>query len=690
MKSPINIIQIVCLAIVITTIPINAQNRGIVNTTSSPHAKLHSIDMDDVRWTEGFWADKFNLCRDVTVHSIYESLQNPENAAYLPNFKVAASPQKGKHTGTNWGDGDCYKWIETAAHIYAVTRDKQLDRLMDQWIALIAKSQAPDGYISTNIQLTGRPRLVNPHHHEIYNMGHLLNAACIHYRATGKRNFLDVAVKLGDFLYETFQPRPPELAHFGWNPSNIMGLAELYRTTGDKRYLDLTKTFVDMRGSTTDGTDLTQDRVPLREETEAVGHCVCATYLYSGAADLCAETGDKQLYDALDRIWHNITQRRMYITGAIGSFRNGKSSRGDDVHEAFGIDYQLPSRTAYAETCSNIGNAMFNQRMLALTGQARFADIAELVMYNSMLSAWGADGKSFFYANPLIRNEVTSDLSFHHTAQRWQIHRCFCCPPQVSRTIAKLHNWFYSIADDGLWINHYGANTLGTKLLDGQTIKLTQQTKYPWEGDINITIQQAPKSKTGISLRIPAWTSPFQLKINGKDIDATAKPGNYLTLNRNWSPGDKIQLNLPMETRIMQAHPKVANLQNKVAIMRGPVVYCLDLPLSTGGKQTWDNGIFLPENPKFTPHFDKSIAGGVMTLKTKALTNKGKSQFARQIANIPQSTRKTDWTDSLYQPFKPRNLPKPESKTIDITLIPYYAWANQGPAYMEVWIPIAK
>ncbi|MHC4397715.1 MAG: glycoside hydrolase family 127 protein, partial [Planctomycetota bacterium] len=660
MKSPLTYFAIVCLAF--ATVPINAQNRGIVNTTSSPHAKLRSIDMDDVRWTDGFWADKFNLCRDVTVHSIYESLQNPKNAAYLPNFKVAASPAKGKHTGKNWGDGDCYKWIETASHVYAITKDKKLNQLMDQWIALIAKTQAPDGYISTNIQLTGRQRLTDPHHHEIYNMGHLLNTACIHYRATGKRNFLNIAIKLGDFLYKTFQPRPPELAHFGWNPSNIMGLAELYRTTGDKRYLDLTKTFVDMRGSAPDGTDLTQDHVPLREENQAVGHCVCAAYLYSGAADLCAETGDKALHDALKRIWHNIAKRRMYITGAIGSFWKGQSTRGDDVHEAFGSDYQLPNRTAYTETCSNIGNAMFNQRMLTLTGQARFTDIAEQVMFNSMLSAWGADGKTFFYANPLKRNEITHDLSKHHTAQRWQIHDCYCCPPQVARTIAKLHNWFYSVSDDGLWINHYGSNTLDTQLPDGQTIKLTQQTKYPWDGDIKITLQKAPKTKTAIMLRIPAWTTEHKLKVNDKDKKTTAKPGSYFTLQRNWSAGDTIQLNLPMEIRFMQAHPAATNLRDKIAIMRGPVVYCLDLPLETGGRKTWDNGIFLPENARFTPYFDKSIAGGLMTLKGKALTHKGKSQFAEQTANIPHAPEKADWTNTLYQPFKGRKLPKPKTQ----------------------------
>jgi len=614
------------------------------------------------------------------IPGVRQALSNPRNAAVLENFRVAAGLKKGGHRGTNWSDGDCYKWLEAVAHVYAATGDQALDSLMDEWIAVIAKAQEPDGYLSTNIQLTGKGRLANPHNHEMYNMGHLLTAASVHHRATGKESFLKVARKLGDFLHRTFQPRPPKLAHFGWNPSNIMGLADLYRATGERRYLELAGIFVDMRGSASGGSDLTQDHVPLRTETMAVGHCVCATYLYCGAADVYAETGEKALREALERIWEDMATRRMYLTGAIGSFRNGKSPRGDSVHEAFGAAYELPSRTAYNETCSNIGNAMWNRRMLAVTGEAKYADLMERVLYNSMLSAVGVDGKGYFYCNPLSWDGSAFGPSYHHTALRWSIHRCFCCPPQVARTIAKLHGWAYGTSDEGVWVNLYGGSALETAGAGGR-LKLRQQTKYPWDGRVRITLGPAKTRRFAVMLRIPGWAKGAGVKINASPVDAEVTPGTYLPLRRKWSDGDAIELLLPMKVRLIEAHPSAKNLRGKVAVMRGPIVYCLESPDLPKGVAL--DEIAVPPGIKLTPRFEKGLLGGVTVLTGQALRAKPSQAKARTPA-------KAGWEGVLYRELKAAGGGRPpEGRKIDITLIPYYAWANRGVSHMSVWLPLA-
>jgi DUF1680 family protein len=319
--------------------------RGVIDNAKSPYVKIRAVDHDAVRWTDGFWAERFDLCRRVIVPNMYEVLSNPKNSANFCNLQIAAGVREGEFFGNFWSDGDCYKWIEAAASVYNVTHEEQFDRQMDELIAVIAKAQAPDGYISTQIQLDPtKKRWESLYHHELYNMGHLMTAACIHHRATGKDNFLKVACKVADYLYAVFDPRPKELAHFGFNPSNIMGTAELYRTTGNPKYLKLANTFVDMRGSQPGGSDQNQSAMPLRKETVAVGHAVTANYLWAGAADVYAETGEQALLDALQRIWRDATERKMYITGGEAALHHGESSRGvgkrqrayDSVHEAFG------------------------------------------------------------------------------------------------------------------------------------------------------------------------------------------------------------------------------------------------------------------------------------------------------------------------------------------------------------------
>jgi len=645
-----------------------AAHRGVVANAASPYAKLKALDLDEVRWTAGFWAERFQIVRTNTIPVMWDALHHPENGARFDSFlEVTGAP--GRITEPKrlnwWSDGDVYKTLETMAFVYALTKDPALDRRMDEMIALFAKAQEPDGYLSTPIKIKGAQRWQNLQNHELYNMGHLLTAACIHYRATGKRTFLDIAVRLGDYLHKTFQPRPPELAHFGFNPSNIMGAVELYRTTGDKKYLDLAGTFVSMRGSRPGGSDQNQTRVPLRKETEAVGHAVAANYLYAGAADVYSETGEKALLDALNRIWTDVVTRKMYVTGAVSNLYRGRSKRNDDVHEAYGVEYELPNRLAYAETCGNIANAMWNWRLLSLNGDARYADIVELVLYNSMLSGMGVEGKDFYYNNPLRRHggELPRIIRLQDHPLRAPHLVCYCCPPNIARTIAGLNGWAYAKSENALWVHLYGANRLETNLAGGR-LKLEQATGYPWDGVVRFHILEAPPSELALMLRIPAWAQGAAVQV-GAEAPQKAAAGAYHPLRRRWRSGDRVELRLPMDPRLVQANPYVESARNQVAVMRGPLVYALESPDLPAGVRVSE--IALPAGIRLAPRFDRGLLGGVTVLEGEA-------------RRIPEG----DWTAILY-----RTLRAPQIQPVNIRLIPYYAWANRGMSHMTVWMPVA-
>ena len=661
------------------------------------HRRLRAMGMDEVRWTKGFWADKFELCGRKMLPAIRRALLDPRNSEQLASLRIAAGLDKGPRRGTDWSDGDCYKWLEALSLVYAVTKDPKLDRMLDEWIAIIAKAQAPDGFISTNAQRTGKSKPLDmPYTHQLYNMGHLLTAACVHHDATGKDSFLRIATKTGDYLDRHFSPRPARLVHFPWNPSVYVGLVDLYRTTGKRRYLELAKIMIDNRGSSpgggthrNGGTDQTQDRAAIRKETQAVGHAVCAMYLYCGAADLYAETGEAALLAALERIWLNVVSRRMYVTGAVG-VGGGRSSRGDPVHEAFGSDYHLPSRSAYAETCSNIGNAMWNWRLLNLTADAKYGDVMEQVLYNSMLSPVSLDGTKFFYCNPLRWEGRKAGPARHHTAARWAIHSCYCCPPQVARKIAGLQRWAYGVGKTGVWVHLYGGNVLKTKLADGSPVRLTQATDYPWDGRVKITIAESPKRQWAVMLRVPAWAGGASITVNGKAPAAPVRPGTYAAVRRQWSAGDVVELNLPMNVRVIEAHPKAKELRDKVTVMRGPVVYCLELPTSQGGRDVWKAGLFMPEKIELTPQPGPKELGRLTVLKGKALTFAGRDRYIRDSAGTAAPKPAGNWGNQLYREFRPRPGKAARHGTVNITLIPYFAWANRGVAFMEVWIPLAR
>ena len=501
--------------------------------TMSKHNKLKPLDHDAVKWGDGFWGRLHQLCRETILPSMRAALDEPKNGAVFSNFAIAGGRQEGERKGTMWSDGDCYKYMEALTHMYGATAEHSIIEQLDELIEVIAAAQEADGYISTPMQLSAdKERWTNLHDHELYNMGHLLTAASVHHRITEQRNFLQIAIKLADYLCDVFVPCPPELAHFGFNPSNTMGAVDLYRETGETKYLELAQTFVDMRGSQPGGKDLNQSLVSLREETRAVGHAVTAGYLYCGATDVYAETGEAQLLVALERIWDNAVLSKMYITGGTSAQHSGASQRPEfggkagAVHEAFGYEYSLPNATAYNETCANIAHAMWNWRMLNLSGDAKYADIVELVIYNSMLSSMSLDGIKFCYTNPLRWYGEAHPLLSQDSYERWYLLYCYCCPTNTARTIALLHNWIYSASDDGLWLHLYGSNQVNTTLADGSEFALTQQSEYPWDDNIRITIDAAPAHDVALMLRIPGWCDAAELSINGEQSELALNPGS--------------------------------------------------------------------------------------------------------------------------------------------------------------------
>ncbi len=648
----------------------HGQERGITNLAQSPHVTLKSIDIGDCRWTTGFWADKAKLCEEVMVPHMGTLLQGETGHAYN-NFKIAAGLKQGEHRGMHWHDGDFYKWMEAAVYVYAINEDPRILAELDDIIQVIAKAQEDDGYLSTQITLSDIDRWSNRQYHELYNSGHLLTSACIHHRVTGKRNFLDIAAKHADYLYRTFSQQPRELARFGFNQTQIIGLVELYRTTRNREYLHLAEIFINMRGRSRvepDSTvrytavgDMVQERKPLRKETEAVGHAVLALYYYAGAADVYAETGDKALSDALDRIWDSAVNRKMYVTGACGQTHHGASSRRDFVHEAFIDDYMMPNLTAYNETCANVCNAMFNYRMLGLKGESKYADIMELVLYNSALSGISADGKHYFYTNPLRR---TRDHRMDTTDQRTRepYIPCFCCPPNLVRTIAKVSGWAYSLPENGVAVNLYGSNTLATKLRDGSEVALKQETHYPWDGVVKITIESCKTAPFEMHLRIPDWAEGTRVVLNGKDAGVVAKPGTYAMLERRWKPGDVVVLDMPMGIKLIEGHPRIEEVRNQVAVKRGPVVYCVESPDLPEGTDILD--VYLPEDSDLKPQYRPGFLGGLTTISGDVLL-------------------RSDKRDGMY-----RTLTKPTWQKVKTTFVPYYAWSNRGESEMTVWLPI--
>jgi len=652
-----------------------AEGRGLVDTTSSSFAQIRTVGLNEARWTQGFWADRFALCRTQMVPGMERLMEGTNYSQFLRNFEIVAKEAAGKSHGASFNDGDFYKFMEGASATLAATNDRALENRLDEIIAVIAKAQEKNGYVDTWVQLhqrSGETNIApfqNPENFEMYNLGHLMTAACVHYRATGKTNFLAIARKAADFLCDTFRNPTPALANNLICPSHYMGIVELYRATGDPRYLELAKKFLAMRDLVKDGGDDNQDRIPFTQQEEAEGHAVRANYLYAGAADLFLETGDTNLWHPLTEIWTNVVAKKMYITGGCGALYDGASPDGAKdqkhitrVHQAYGRDFQLPNTTAYSETCANIGNVLWNWRMFLATGDARFVDVVELALYNSVLSGGALDGTNFFYTNPLRVTEPMP-VELRWSRQRVPFVSSFCCPPNLVRTIAESADYAYGKSGDSIWVNLYGGSSLATKLADGNEIKLSQETDYPWNGRVRIKIQSCDKPAFALKLRIPGWAGSASVRINDSPADNSPKPESYFEIRRSWKAGDFVDLDLPMPVRLMEANPFVEEDARQAAVQRGPIVYCLESPDLPPGVKVSD--VVIPSGLKLTMRYDRRLLDGVVVLEGKAMAQ-----------------ARTDWNGKLYREFQPAEL-----KPFNVRLIPYSVWQNRGPSEMSVWLP---
>jgi len=631
-------------------------------------AQIQEVPFTAVHLDDAFWAPRIEVNRTVTIPSAFREC---EKNGRIDNFVLAAmncgqyhpTPPNAtpalptEHRGDfPFDDTDPYKVIEGASYSLAVKPDARLDHYLDSVISIIAMAQEPDGYLTTCVtnkctRLSGwwgTHRWEKLNSHELYNSGHLIESAVAHYRATGKRTLLNVAIKNADLVCKTFGPGEGQMHRPGGHPIIEMALCKLYKVTGDRRYLNQARYFVEETGRCTDGhapSMYSQDHKPVLQQDEIVGHAVRAGYLYSGVADVAALTGDTALLHALERIWTNMSGKKLFITGGIGSRAQG---------EGFGPNYELNSHTAYCETCAAIANVYWNYRMFLATGESKYIDVCERALYNNVLGGVSLSGDRFFYDNPL-------ESDGEHDRQRW--FGCACCPGNITRFIASVPGYMYAVSTrnskkpEAIYVNLYAQGTVRI----GSTV-IEQQTLYPWDGKVRITITKGG-GRFSLKLRLPSWlktsptnndlytytdkAKPYSVKVNGQALYPENR--DYVSIERRWKAGDVVELDMPMEARRIVANDLAEDLRGKVALEYGPVVYCLEA-CDQPGHYVADR--YLPQGLPIEHKYEADMLGGIVTLKGQACS------FA------------SDGTPA----------------TTGFTAIPYCTWNNRGQQPMEVWI----
>ncbi|MBN2265213.1 MAG: glycoside hydrolase family 127 protein [Candidatus Aminicenantes bacterium] len=679
-----------------------------------------------VRVTDAFWAPRIETNRTVTIPAIFRKC---EETGRVDNFAVAGGLAEGEYRGERYNDTDVYKTIEGASYSLMVHPDPELDGYLDGVIAKIAAAQEPDGYLYT--PRTASPGKVQPGtgeerwaelavSHELYNAGHLYEAAAAHFQATGKRTLLDVALRNADLVARTFGREPGKREGFPGHQEIELALVKLYRLTGKRDYLDLAKYFLDQRGRGLTlrqyppgnrfaiYNDVTQIQAhkPVLEQEEAVGHAVRLTYMASAMADIAALTGDRAYFDAVRRLWENVAGRKMYLTGGIGS-------RHD--RERFGDDYELPNLTGYLETCASIGMAFWNHRMFLLTGEAAYLDVMERVMSNGVLSGVSLDGTLFFYPNPL---ESDGQYRFNKgRAERAPWFGVACCPGNVSRFLPSVPGYVYATKDDVLYVNMFVAGEAKIDL-EGKAVTVRQETRYPWEGSVEIAVEPEKAEEFAVHIRVPGWAQGrpvptdlywyegesaegvageagaageavgasgsaakdgVSLSINGRAVPLDMDKG-FARIRRTWKTGDRIEIVFPMEARRVVAHPSIRDDAGLVAVERGPLVYCAEWP-DNGGRAL---NLVLPDGVSLRPIWRPDLLGGVVALEGDALAA-DPAAVSRVRDAAPKDAAADDEADA--PPASRRRLePGAALEPHPIVLIPYYTWAHRGPGEMAVWL----
>lgn len=619
---------------------------------------IDPVPFTSVKVTDSFWGQRLQASREVTIPLAFSKC---EETGRYENFIKAAHPSDTyKVERFSFDDTDVYKTIEGASYSLQTYPDKKLQKYIDSILVIVAGAQEPDGYLYT-------ARTMNPKHphnwagkerwvavenlsHEFYNLGHMVEGAVAHYQATGKRNFLDIAIKYADCVCREIGNGPEQKKYVPGHQIAEMALVKLYMVTGDKKYLDQAKFFLDTRGYTSRKDAYSQAHKPVVEQDEAVGHAVRAVYMYSGMADVAAITGDSSYIKAIDKIWDNIVSKKIYITGGIGARHAG---------EAFGNNYELPNLSAYCETCAAIGNVYMNYRLFLLHGDAKYFDVLERTLYNGLISGVSLDGGSFFYPNPL-------SSSGKYSRKPW--FGCACCPSNVSRFIPSLPGYVYAVKDDQVYVNLFLSNKAELKV-DKKKIILEQETDYPWKGDIRLKIAQGNQNFT-MKLRIPGWVRGnvlpgdlyayadnqkpvYRVSVNGQTVESDVNNG-YLSIARKWKKGDVVEVHFDMLPRIVKANPKVEADRGRVAVERGPIVYCAEWP----DNRFNIHSVLLNQHPQFKVTEKPELLYGINQLTTDA------------------QALSYDMAGKLV------------AKDVELTLIPYYAWAHRGEGDMEVWLPI--
>ncbi|GGI23601.1 glycoside hydrolase family 127 protein [Pedobacter mendelii] len=629
--------------------------------------KINPIQFNKVKLADKFWLPRIETNKNVTIPT---SFARCENTGRIKNFEMAAA-KKGKFCTTYvFDDTDIYKTIEGASYSLAVYPDAKLDNYIDSLIVVIANAQEPDGYLYTARTInpenppswSGKERWINEANmsHELYNAGHLIEAAVAHYQSTGKKNFLNIAIKNANLLVATFGENKRSVA-----PGHEiveMALVRLYRITANESYLKLAKFFIDQRGKKKyDIQDNNpwkngkywQDNETVIEQNEAVGHAVRAMYLYSGMADVAALTGDPGYIKAIDKIWDNMCSKKMYVQGGIGAVPDG---------ERFGNDYELPNATAYNETCAAVGNVYWNQRMFLLHGDSKYIDVLEKILYNALLSGVGLDGKSFFYTNAMQIIDGVSHKDAEATRSGW--FECSCCPTNISRFLPSLPGYIYAQMNDQIYINLFVASITELEI-NKEKIKITQNNNYPWDGNLNIAVDPERTLKFSLNLRLPGWVrneaipsdlykyeesgkTGFKVMVNGINVNYHVKKG-YVVINRQWKKGDAVKFVLPMQLKKIIAKKNLVENQGKISLQRGPIIFCGESVDNVAAISS----IRIPSTAQFTGDFHSEILNGVIKLKAPVISLKANGAENR----------------------------------VQLTVIPYYAWANRGKGEMSVWFP---